>query len=102
MTAVAHNPELLGIGLDEDTAVEIDPPGALTVIGRGSVIIVDGAGMSYTDIHSVPEQAPLTIFDMRVHVLSSGHRFDLETRTPQLPATQPLFVEEGMTDGEGI
>lgn len=102
MTAVAHNPELLGIGLDEDTAVEIDPAGAMTVLGQGSVIVVDGVGMTHTDIHSVPDNAPLTIFDMRVHVLSSGYRYDIPSRTPHLPSEQPPYQESGYTGGEGI
>ncbi|HWQ13989.1 MAG TPA: cyanophycinase [Roseiflexaceae bacterium] len=102
MTAVAHNPELLGIGLDEDTAVEIDAAGWLTVLGHGSVIIVDGAGMTYTDIHNVPDQAPLTIFDMRVHVLSSGYCYDIPTRAPHLPTEHPPPPETGYVGGEGI
>jgi cyanophycinase len=102
MTAVAHNPELLGIGLDEDTAVEIDAAGAMTVLGRGSVIVVDGAGMTHTDIHSVPDHAPLTIFDMRVHVLSSGYRYDIPSRTPHLASEPPPYVETGYVGGEGI
>lgn len=102
MTAVAHNPELLGLGLDEDTAVEIDASGMLTVLGSGSAIVVDGAGMTHTDIHSVPDQAPLTIFDMRVHVLASGYHYDIPTRTPHLPAELPPYVEPGFLNGEGI
>jgi len=102
MTAVAHNPALLGIGLDEDTAVEIDAAGLVTVLGHGSVIIVDGAAMSHTDIHSVPDQAPLTIFDMRVHVLSSGYRYDIPSRTPHLPSEPPPYPETGFVGGEGI
>lgn len=102
MTAVAHNPGLLGIGLDEDTAVEIDAAGMMTVLGSGSVIVVDGAGMTHTDIHSVPDQAPLTIFDMRVHVLSSGYHYDIPTRTPHLPAELPPYEESGYVGGEGI
>jgi cyanophycinase len=102
MTAVAHNPELLGIGLDEDTAVEIDAAGWLTVLGHGSVIVVDGAGMTFTDIHSVPDHAPLTIFDMRVHVLSAGYHYDIPARAPHLPTETPAFPESGYTGGEGI
>jgi cyanophycinase len=103
MTAVAHNPGLLGIGLDEDTAIEIDPEDTLTVLGAGSVMIVDGAGMSYTDIHYVPEHAPLTIFDMRVHVLAGGYHYDIPARAPLLPsAPAHAHPEPGMVDGEGI
>jgi cyanophycinase len=102
MTAVAHNPELLGIGLDEDTAVEIDAAGWMTVLGRGSVIVVDGAGMTYTDIHGVPDHAPLTIFDMRVHVLSAGYHYDIPARAPHLPKETAPPPETGYIGGEGI
>lgn len=103
MTAVAHNPALLGLGLDEDTAVEIDQHGMLTVLGRGSLLVVDGADMSYTDIHRIPDNAPLTIFNMRMHVLSSGYHYDIPARTPALPTVPPAtpLDMEGM-DGAGI
>lgn len=103
MTAVAHNPDLLGIGLDEDTAVEIDASGMMTVLGRGSVMIVDGTEMDYSDIHRVPENAPLTIFGMLMHVLSNGYHYDITTRQPSLPAAlPPLPPEIEGTWGEGI
>lgn len=103
MTAVAHNPGLLGLGLDEDTAVEINASGLLTVLGRGSVMIVDGTEMSYTDIHRIPENAPLTIFGMRLHVLSSGYHYDIGSRMPWLPTLPlPIPPETEGIDGEGI
>lgn len=103
VTALAHNPDLIGIGLDEDTAVEIDANGMMTVLGRGSVLIVDGTGMSYTDIHNIPDHAPLTIFDLRVHVLSRGYHYDLATHTPRLP-NEPLHLPPELDGlgGEGI
>lgn len=103
MTAVAHNPRILGIGLDEDTAVDIDPHSLLTVLGRGSVMIVDGTDMTFTDIHRVPEQAPITIFGMKVHVLTNGYHYDIPTRTPFVPAELPPIGFDGRgTDGDGI
>ncbi len=95
MTAVAHNPDLLGLGLDEDTAAVIDADGWLTVLGSGSVMIVDGLEMSHTDIHLVSDRAPITIFGMRVHVLSSGYAYHLRTRMPRLPASLPALCPEG-------
>lgn len=103
MTAVAHNPDLLGVGLDEDTAVEINPRGLLTVLGRGSVMIVDGTDMDFTDIHRIAENAPLTIFGMRLHVLSSGYHYDIPSRQPWLPSIPlPLPPDNEGIDGEGI
>lgn len=103
MTAVAHNPDLLGLGLDEDTAVEINPRGLLTVLGRGSVMIVDATDMQFTDIHRIAEHAPLTIFGLRLHVLSSGYHYDIPSRQPWLPSIPlPLPPDNGGIDGEGI
>ncbi|MCU0491114.1 MAG: cyanophycinase, partial [Chloroflexaceae bacterium] len=103
MTAVAHNPALVGLGLDEDTAVEIDSQGICTVVGRGSVLVVDGHDMRHSDIFRVSDHAPIAIFDLRVHVLSSGYHYDLATRTPSLPTALPAPPPEieGM-DGAGI
>jgi cyanophycinase len=94
MTAVAHNPDLLGLGLDEDTAIDIDNDGWLTVLGQGSVMVVDGSDISHTDIHLVAEKAPLTIFDLRLHTLSAGYGYHIHTRTPRQPAeVGPLLAE---------
>lgn len=103
MTAVAHNPDLLGIGLDEDTAVEIDPDGTLTVLGRGSVMVVDGASVTYTDIHRVPEHVPIAVFGFVVHVLAHGYQYDLRARTPHVSSTLPAPPPDmrGL-EGEGI
>jgi cyanophycinase len=102
MTAVAHNPDLIGIGLDEDTAIEIRPTGEISTLGRGSVMIVDGTDLSYTDLYRVPEHAPLAMFGLRVHILSEGCRFDLATRTPSAPRGDQTLLESGLVYGDGI
>jgi cyanophycinase len=102
MTAVAHNPDLLGIGLDEDTAVEIDSHGQVSVVGRGSVMVVDGTEVGYTDIHRVAEHAPLSLFGLRIHLLSAGCHFDIASRTPLPPSATPASSEVGLNYGEGI
>jgi cyanophycinase len=101
MTAVAHNPELLGIGLDEDTAVEITG-GQLSVLGRGAVMVIDGADVSYSDIYRVNEGAPLAIFGLHVHTLTNGFQLNLSTRTPSPPSASPSLAETGLIFGEGI
>jgi cyanophycinase len=102
MTAVAHNPDLVGIGLDEDTAIEVDGESMITVYGRGSVMIVDGADVSYTDIHRVQEHAPLALFGLRVHILSEGSHYDLANRTPIAPSTVIAAPDADLSYGEGI
>lgn len=104
VTALAHNPFLLGVGLDEDTAVEVGPGHqVLTVIGRGSVTIIDGANMAYNDIYRIPDNAPLTIYNMRLNLLTHGHQFDIGRRQPIIPTVPPLpFEAHTYFEGEGI
>jgi cyanophycinase len=83
--AVAHNPRLLGIGLDEDTAIVVE--GRLgTVIGSGGVTIVDAGHVSRSNIAEARRDSVLSIHDVVMHVLGAGDRFDLESRRPGHPA----------------
>src|SRR6185295_17009607 len=41
--AVALNPFLLGVGIDEDTAIVLRADNRLEVLGRGTVTIIDGS-----------------------------------------------------------
>lgn len=93
ITAIAHNPYLLGAGLDEDTAIEVDAARMIRVFGRGSVMVVDGADAHYNNIHRIPDQAPLAIFGLRFHVLTHGHGFDVGKRQPIVPDVAPAPFE---------
>jgi len=79
--AVAHNPRLLGIGIDENTAIVVDGR-RFQVIGSGAAYIVDGEEASHSNIAEAGADHALSMFDIRMHVLSSGDGFDLETRRP--------------------
>lgn len=80
--AVAHNPRLLGIGIDEDTAVVVNGR-RFEVIGSGAAYVVDGETASHANIAEAQADRALSIFDVRMHVLSSGDRFDLDRREPK-------------------
>jgi cyanophycinase len=83
--AVAQNPRALGVGIDEDTAMIVEgPPDALRfgVIGAGAVYVADGRETSYTNVADVAQESALSLFDLRLHVLSSGDTFDVATRRP--------------------
>lgn len=80
--AVAHNPRVLGVGIDEDTAVIIEH-GRMRVIGAGAVYCVDGASVGHSNIaEAEPEQA-LSMHDVTLHVLAEGDELELETRRPK-------------------
>lgn len=77
--AVAHNPRILGIGIDEDTAIVVTGR-EFKVIGSGAAYVVDGEGATHSNIAEAKSERALSMFDVRMHVLSSGDRFDLEKR----------------------
>jgi cyanophycinase len=79
--AVAHNPRVLGLGIDEDTAAVLEGD-SFEVIGSGGVYVVDGSDISYCNVAEARAECALSMHDVRVHVLSSGDRFDLRTRRP--------------------
>jgi cyanophycinase len=80
--AVALNPFLIGVGIDEDTAIAIEPDHRISVFGRGTVTIVDGARILHTDIHETPDAHPAALLGLQVHVLTAGCGFSVDTRTP--------------------
>jgi cyanophycinase len=82
--AVAHNPRVLGMGIDEDTAAVVEGD-RFRVIGSGAVYVVDGADVSYCNVAEARAECALSMHDVRVHVLSDGDAFDLKTRKPTHP-----------------
>lgn len=93
LTAVAMNPFLVGIGIDEDTAACLTADNRLSVWGRGSVTIVDGMHINYTDVHEVDGKNPIAVLGMQIHILTAGCTFDLITHNSQGPI-QPGSTEE--------
>ncbi|HYG28185.1 MAG TPA: cyanophycinase, partial [Caulobacteraceae bacterium] len=79
--AVAHNPRVLGIGIDEDTAVIMEK-GQMTVMGAGAVYVVDGAEVTHSNVAEADSEQALSMHDVRLHVLSAGDRFELRRRKP--------------------
>lgn len=73
LTAVAQNPELMGIGIDEDTALLIEAGHSIEVIGAGTVTVVDGRGM-VSNIDSIGTRRVPEMLDVRLHILPSGTR----------------------------
>jgi cyanophycinase len=82
LAALALNPQLIGAGIDENTALLITSDGKAEVIGSGSVTIVDGSALSYTDAHAVKGYGVIALHNVRLHILTNGQTYDLNTRLP--------------------
>ncbi|HYE16339.1 MAG TPA: cyanophycinase [Pyrinomonadaceae bacterium] len=81
LTAVAHYPQELGLGIDEETAIIVNRD-ELEVMGEGAVTVIDAGAMTYTSLPYAEKEETLSLFGVSVHVLSHGERFDLSERRP--------------------
>lgn len=79
LSIYAANPGLLGIGLDEDTAVLIDNNGQMEVLGTGMVTVIDGRS-SVSDYFAREVGEVLTVGNSHLFVLGPGRFFDLNER----------------------
>jgi cyanophycinase len=96
--AVAQNPKNLGIGIDEQTAIVVERGNGFYVLGSGAVYVIDGSEVTYSNIAEEDLNKTLSIYNVRMHMLSQGDRFDLIARRPRqmkgraaekLPEKQP-------------
>lgn len=94
--AVALNPRVLGVGIDENTAVVVRRSRA-QVVGAGAVYMVDASGVDYSNVVDEPGDRALSIFGLRLHVLTQGDTFDLVARAPAHHAAE--LIDEALDAG---
>jgi cyanophycinase len=88
-TIFAHNPQVLGIGIDENTAIEVAPGASFTVIGEGAVMVLGGR-VSHTNAPDAGDEDTLALTDAVVHILPDGYGYDLVEGRPLLPDGDPI------------
>ncbi len=79
MSVIAPSPHLLGIGIDEDTAMVVTDGREFTVRGSGAVFVVD-CTTAVTDAPDARAGAPVLVSGATVHTLPAGATFDLAER----------------------
>ncbi|MGV2827814.1 cyanophycinase [Myxosarcina sp. GI1(2024)] len=82
LSAIASHPGLLGIGIDEDTCAMFESDNTIQVIGRGTVTIIDARQLSYTNQAQALGSEPLSIHNLKLHILAHGDRYDLQKHQP--------------------
>jgi cyanophycinase len=90
ISVVLEHPDLLGIGIDESTAI-IVAGGRFEVLGKSCVIVLDAAHV--TDV-GIGRGGSLRCVGLTMHVLTEGQRFELATRTV-MPSTWSQFISVG-------
>jgi cyanophycinase len=87
--AVARNPRIIGLGIDENTAM-IVKRGQFTVLGEGAVYVLDGRNLLYSNVAEEEDYQTLSIFRMTMHVLSQGDRYHFDSRTAEMGSRQKI------------
>ncbi|MCK0108462.1 cyanophycinase [Flavobacteriaceae bacterium S0825] len=90
--AVAAFPNLLGIGLAEDTGMIIKNGNDCTVIGSGMAIIFDGSTLTHNNEKLLEKGTPMTMANMTVHVLSNSDMYDIKNRKVTVLAIDAPFI----------
>ena len=85
LTALAYNPRLTGIGLDEDTAAFLGPDDVLEVAGTGAITVVDPSELVFSSMDSASRSEPVCMLGARLHVLIEGATYNLQTRVAHPP-----------------
>jgi cyanophycinase len=80
LSATAYNPFASAIGICEDTAAFIGPCGLLEVVGSGSITVIDPTALQYSSMAEANTGDSITMLGMKLHMLSSGSSYDLNTR----------------------
>jgi cyanophycinase len=77
LSAVALDPDHLGVGIDENTGILVEG-NAFEVLGTGVVTVADAE--QATVVHPAGDDDPITLFGVRLHLLPAGCIFNVEAR----------------------
>lgn len=82
LTAIAQNPHMLGIGIDEDTAIIVTPDATFEVIGSNAATVLDGKNLLHTNVSELNPDEILALTHITMHVLPKGYKYNMKLREP--------------------
>ena len=80
LCGIAQNPYMLGIGIDEDTAIRVYPEDYFEVIGTNAVTILDGRTIKSSNVSESSPDELLALSNVTLHVIPQGYKFDMRSR----------------------
>ncbi|HEY9810120.1 MAG TPA: cyanophycinase [Halomicronema sp.] len=83
VSALVQQPAVLGIGIDENTAV-IVAENRFEVVGEGAVTVIDETESTHNNVDGVLKDEPIAVCGVKLHILPNGYGFDLKLRKPIL------------------
>lgn len=83
ISIVLENPNLIGIGIDESTAIIASPDNSFEVLGESLVVVFDARNA--TDI-STDNSGHQSAKNIRMHLLKSGDKYSISTKSERRKA----------------
>ena len=74
---LASNPNCIGVGIEEDTAVIIRSGRDLEVIGNGAVAVMDAHSSTRSNIANVQQNEAVSIQNLTLHLLVKGDKYSI-------------------------
>ncbi|MFT4679214.1 MAG: cyanophycinase [Flavobacteriales bacterium] len=90
--SMAIHPNLLGVGLAEDTGIVIEGGNQFRVIGSGMVILFDPKGLTHNSHAELPEGTPISLGNLTVHILANGDEFTIDNRVVKILPLEAQFI----------
>jgi len=81
ISALVQQPAVLGIGIDENTAVIVTGD-EFEVVGQGAITVVDESDTTHNNLEGLLKDEPLAVCGVKLHILPHGYRFNWKTRQP--------------------
>ena len=91
LSALAQNPRVIGVGLDEDTAILVGNDLRFTVLGSQTVTVLDGSAIQYTNASESNPDDPLALSQVVMHILPSDYGYDLLGRQVLVPTSSRMM-----------
>ena len=100
--AIAGYPDVMGLGIDEDTAMVVRGEVG-KVVGKGGVTFVDGRTVNFDNAEEVTKGRQLTLSALRVGMVGTGYTFNLRMRELEvLLSPTPLEISVASDNSKRI
>ncbi|MEQ8303425.1 MAG: cyanophycinase [Cyclobacteriaceae bacterium] len=90
--ALAMHPDLIGVGLAEDTGLIIKNCNEFRVIGSGMVIVMDPSNLTHNSYQELKVGTPMSMSNLTTHFLANGDKFRLDNKEIEVLPISEAFA----------
>ena len=90
--AMAIHPNLLGLGLAEDTGIVIEHGNQFKVIGSGMVLLFDPSKLTHNNHSILEEGTPISLGNLVVNILANNDEFTIDNRKVSISPIDAEYI----------